>query len=417
MPRECADDLMASLEGTRAGFGVAVTTTEATPARICMPTSRHIRRRAYQCGLYEAQDVLRAIDDVDLICLEPNRGFQFKERWQRRLLFRDVSRKLVFLNPGLRTVTLTREYDLFVAVCQNYLDLLYINAIDGWKDHCKTSVCWLDEAWLADIPRGKCWKHALSQFDHVFVGCSGTVASLSAAIGRVCRWIPAGVDTIRFSPYPNPSPRVIDVYSIGRRRECIHRALLDAAARREIFYTYDTFPAMANLEPYDHQQHRDLYANVAKRSRFFMVAPGKMDLFDETRGQVEIGYRYYEGAAAGVVMIGQPPDCQPFRETFNWPDAVVRIEPDGSDVLDVLADLRSKAGRLETISQRNAAEALLRHDWVYRWKEILRVAGIEPSARLTERERRLRELASLAINGNHHDRKMSITSRRAGRLE
>src|SRR5439155_7319007 len=124
--------------------------------------------------------------------------------------------------------------------------------------------------------------HALKQFVEVFVGCSGTVAPLSAAIDRECRWIPAGVDTIRFSPYPNPPRRVIDVYSVGRRWEGIHRSLIQTAARRENFYMYDTFPAMANLEPYDHEQHRDLYANVAKRSQYFLVAPGKMDLPEET---------------------------------------------------------------------------------------------------------------------------------------
>src|SRR6266851_6380551 len=260
-----------------AGLGALETSREARRPRICMPSSRNLTKRAFQCGLYEGQDVLMQIDDVDLICFEPMPGFQFKNNWLRRLLYRDLTRSLVFLNPGLRKVRLTREYDLFVAVCQNYWDFLYLNAIDGWKDHCRTSVCWIDEMWWADIPQYKYWLHALRRFDHVFMGYSSSVTPLSNVINQSCRWLPGAVDTLRFSPYPHPPARFIDVYSIGRRWEGVHGALLRAAARREIFYIYDTFPG-ADMEPLDHRQHRELFANVAKRSRCFMVAPPKMDV-------------------------------------------------------------------------------------------------------------------------------------------
>lgn len=365
--------------------------------RIVIPTARNFTRRFFQCGFYEAQDVLREVDDVELVALKPGPGFAFKESWQRRLIFKDVSRKLAFANPGLGKVRLTGEYDLFVAHCQTWWDLLYVNAIEGWKDQCKTSVCWIDELWASAIPRYKYLLHALKRFDHVFVGYSDTVAPLSRAIGRSCHWLPGGVDALRFSPYPNPPARVVDVYSIGRRWEGIHRELLSAADRRDMFYVYDTFPTVFT-EVYDHRQHRDFYANAAKRSRCFMVAPGKMDLPEETRGQVVIGYRYYEGAAAGAVMIGEPPNCEEFRNMFAWPDAVIKIKPDGSDVLDILARLRAEPERFSTISRRNAAEALLRHDWSYRWKQIFDVAGIQPSPGMLERERHLKALASVALD-------------------
>jgi Glycosyl transferases group 1 len=370
------------------------TGTPAEPKpRICMPTARNFTRRAYQCGQYEAQDVLREIDDVDLIHLEADPGFQFKESWQRRLLFRDLSKKLIYLNPGLRPVRLTREYDIFLVRCQTWWDLPYVNAIQGWKDCCKISVCWIDELWAAAIPLYKYWLDSLKQFDHIIVGCSGTVLSLSKALDRPCHWLPAGVDTLRFSPYPDPPARVIDVYSIGRRWEGIHRALLKAAQGRASFYVYDTFPSIAERQVYDYQQHRGLFANMAKRSRYFTVAPGKVDELGETQGQVEVGHRYYEGAAAGTVMIGQRPNSEVFKQLFDWPDAVIQTQPDGSDVLEVLADLDSEPARVSAISRRNAAEALLRHDWAYRWKEILHLAGIEPLPYLAARERRLKDLA------------------------
>jgi hypothetical protein len=362
-----------------------------------MPSARKFARKAFQCACYEAQDVLLKVDDVDLICLEPGRGFAWKESWQRRLLYRDVSGQLIYLNPGLHKVRLTHEYDLFVLVCQYYWDLLYINAIDGWEDCCKTKVCWIDEMWAAEMPLFKYWLGSLRRFDHVFIAHRGSATPLSNAINQTCHWLPSAVDTLRFSPYPNPPVRVIDVYSIGRRWEGIHRALLQAAEYGQIFYVYDTFQG-ADAEVFHQEQHRDLFANMAKRSRCFVVAPPKMDVPGETQGQVEIGYRYYEGASAGAVMIGQAPDCEAFRELFPWQDAVVSIQPDGSDVMEVLSGFACEPERASAISRKNAAEALLHHDWVYRWHEIFRVAGIEPSPRMAARERRLRDLADLALN-------------------
>lgn len=374
-----------------------VTFKRALKPRICMPTGRGFTRRAFLGGHYEAQDVLLEIDDVDLIELEPGPGFEFREMLQRRLLYRDVSRKIAFLNPGLRKVRLMREYDLFVVRCQTYWDLLHINAVEGWKDYCKTSVLWLDELWAASIPEHKYWLPALKQFDHIFIGYRGTIGPLSATIGRSCRWLPGGVDCLRFSPWPDTPSRVVDVYSVGRRWEGIHGVLLEATGRGKVFYIYDTFPRIAERDVYDHRQHRSLFANLAKRSRYFMVAPGKINL-DETQGQVEVGYRYYEGAAAGAVLLGQPPDCEAFRELFPWQDVVIEVQPDGSDVMEVIANFDSEPARVRAIQQRNSAEALLRHDWAYRWKEIFRVAGIEPLPAMSARERRLKDLAEIAAN-------------------
>jgi spore maturation protein CgeB len=373
----------------------AETPAQLASPRICMPTWRNFTKRAFQCGLYEAQDVLVEIDDVDLIRLDMTWGRWFTETSLRRPLYHDVTRKLIFANPGLKKVRLNEHYDVFIAVCATFWDLPYVNAIERWKDHCKISVCWIDELWAASISDHKYWLPALSQFDYVFVGYRDTVPALSRATNRPCYWLPGGIDALRFSPFPDKAARVIDVYSIGRRYEGMHRELLKAAKRGELFYVHDTLVNTAYTAVYDHRQHRDLFANIAKRSRYFVIAPAKMDATDERQGQLEVGYRCYEGAAAGAVMIGEAPDCEAYRELFGWPEAVVPIQPDGSDIMAVLSDLGSDPERMAAISKRNAKEALFHHDWVYRWKEMFRIAGIEPSPRMAARERHLKDMANL----------------------
>jgi len=373
----------------------SMTFAPSPPARIAVLTSRAFSRMAFQCGHLEAQDVLAECGDVDLIALEAERGFSRRQQWIRRLMYRDVTRRLAYANPGLKPVRLTTDYDALVVMCQTYWDFLNVNAIENWKDRCRTTICWIDELWASSLPLYKYWLPSLRRFDHVIVGMSGTVAPLSEALGRACHYVPGAVDAIRFSPFPNPAERTVDVYSVGRRWTGLHDALLRRAEVNRSFYVYDTLQTGESPTP-DHRQHRNLYANTAKRSRFFMVAPGKVDVPGETQGQVEVGFRYYEGCAAGTIMIGQAPDCEPFRTMFDWPDVVVRVSPDGSDVDAVIASLLARPERMQEISHRNAEGALLRHDWIHRWKRIFEIAGVRPPQGMPARETRLKELAEHA---------------------
>lgn len=371
----------------------AIVAEDTDHLRVCVPTTRNFARNVFLGATYEAQDVLTKCADADLLYLEPQRRFQFRKQLLWKLLKVDVSRRLAYVNPGIQSVQLEKDYDLFVFNCPIGTDPLYFNAIRGWKDRCKTSVCWINELWAADLPRFKNWLFRFREFDHVIVGLKGSVEAVSNAIGRSCHYVPGGVDAIRFSPCLEPPSRVINVYSVGRRLEGIHQALLKLAALGKIFYVHDTMENSGNALTSDYQAHRNAYANMAKRSHLFMVAQGFVDTADRTRGQIEVGFRYYEGSAAGAILVGQTPDCDTFRQTFDWPDAVVDIKPDGSDTVQVITDLLADPDRLQRISRRNAVEALLRHDWVYRWKEIFAIAGIKPTRRMKTREKRLKQLA------------------------
>jgi Glycosyl transferases group 1 len=370
-------------------------------SRVCMVTMRDFAHRAFTGGMYDGQDVLVDVDDVDLICLKPARGYNLRQNIQKRLLFHDFTKTLGFANMAFDPIKLTKEYDLFVAYLPFITDLIQVPAVQGWKDYCRTSVCWIDVAYTAEIPKLKYWWPALVQFDHIVIGFSGVVSAVTEAIKRPCHFVPIGVDALRFSPYPHPPDRVIDVYSMSRRSEAVHRALLELAAKQDMFYIYDTV-ITGNTEINDHRQHRQMLANILKRTRYFIVAPAvyyDSDWPDETAKQIELGLRYYEGSAAGTVMVGHLPYCETSKTMFNWHDAVIEIQPDGSDLADVISSLTAQPKRLEEISRRNAMEALLRHDWAYRWRKILDIAGLDPAPQLEIRENTLKQLAEQAGNG------------------
>src|SRR4029078_8557660 len=167
----------------------------SSPApRVCIPTWRGVARMAFEAANYEAEDVFMEADDVDLLPLEPGVGFRFREKCVRSILWKDVTRRLASINPGLRPVRLRKDYELFFCRFQTLRDLLYVNAVKGWKDRGRTSVCWRDELYSADAVHSRNYLHILKRFDHVFVGFKGSVDSISKVIGRPCHFLPYAGD-------------------------------------------------------------------------------------------------------------------------------------------------------------------------------------------------------------------------------
>ena len=290
-----------------------------------------------------------------------------------------------------------RRYDLFLAVCGAPQDLLFVDAAKSARKACRVSVCLLDELWAKSIAEYRHFLRILKTFDIVLLYYSGTVSPLSNHLGRQCRFLPPGVDTTAFCPYPAELRRVVDVYSIGRRSTETHTALLELASNEELFYLYDT---IAGDQAIDTSYHRRLFSEVAKRSRYFIVNPGLIDR-PQTRGdQMEIGNRYFEGAAAGTIMIGERPSTAAFDELFGWPDSVIHVPYGSRDIASVIRQLDSQPIRQEAIRRANVREALKRHDWVYRWEEVLRIVGLTPLPALLQRKERLGVMAESVSAGD-----------------
>jgi hypothetical protein len=357
--------------------------------RVCLFSQRHLQRLVSRCAEYEFEDLICEIDDAELLTPEPRWWFHFGQKVANRLA-RHIS--VTFVNPGVRKLCLNKSYDLFVVICQFPRDLLSLNAVEGWRQRCRTSICWLAEIWTGELHKLKGHLKILSQFDYVVIPSIGSVQPVKDVIGERCVYIPAGIDTIRFCPYPNPPLRSIDVYNMGRKSLVTHQALLKMAEEGKIFYIYDTFENMKTLLPRD---HRILVANIAKRSRYFIANAPKIDRPFETHGQGEISYRFFEGAASGTLMIGETRESEAFRKHFDWSDAVIPIPYDTENIAEILAELDSQPKCLEAARKNNVVQCLLRHDWVYRWRDILNIAGLEPKPALLARENRLKQLAKI----------------------
>jgi len=342
----------------------------------------------WRCPFQEFEKVVNEVDSVDV--LAPARKSWYDNG--KRVALRVGEFASLPLNPGVTKTTIDRDYDMFFTACDGPSDLLHLTALKGLRDRCKISVCWFVECYIREIPIYKSCMEILRQFDFVVFMFRENEPFQKIIKGR-SQYLPAGIDTLRFCPYPNPPARSIDVLSIGRRAPVTHKALMRMAEEDGKFYVYDTINA---LRAHNLDEHRSMIANLAKRSRYFIVSPGKFDSLKQTGGQTEFGYRYFEAAAPGTIMIGmRAPNNKEFDRIFNWEDAVIEVPFTSDTIVDTIRELDKQPERQMRISQTNTLQCLLHHDWVYRWEAILNMVGMQPLPMLQARKRRLAELAEI----------------------
>lgn len=360
--------------------------------RILVVSVRGFRFQAANCCIYELEDLLTDLESAQLYTPIPDRAFDKARKMYRGAKYIGVSDNFAWkIAPFPEELVLSQEYDLLFAVLDNPWQFHLLESIKGWRDKCRHTACFITEMWQPDLKIKRLFKEPWSNFDRVFLGVTQCVAGLNELIEPPVTYVPPAVDTLRFSPYPDPPQRLIDVSYVGRRSPNIHDALIKRAAQDNFFYYHDTL--RGKLEIGNPKEHRILLANLFQRSRYNITNYAKFNSTEETGGTQEIGNRFFEGAAAGTVMVGTPPGGEAFPRYFDWQEPIIQVDLSGTDVVDAIAELDTQPERLERISRRNVANCLLKHDWSYRWRDMLATFNIKPSPAMIKREKHLYELA------------------------
>jgi hypothetical protein len=383
--------------------------SSTTPdARVLCVSYRDVAPVISRCGQYEFEDLIADVDAVDVVVPSglsaPEDAdtpvgaaiLTLQRLWVKT--FRRFRVKLEAKFPATgrrrRPPGVTRDYDMVLVNCEAPGDLYDMAPLAMWRSTARVSVCFIQELYAKDVPALGDLLEILKQFDHILVSHSTTVDTLAEATGRPCHYVPFSTDTEKFSPYPENPQRVIDFYALGHCPPHTHEALLEMAQAGNWYYMYDT---VFNCPVSSHVDHRRRLADMIKRSRFFLVNVASWHKGDRTGGQQVFGCRYFEGSAAGAVLIGGSPRNDSYDESFGWKDSVIPLPFDSSDIADVIHELEADPDRVEWISKMNVVNSLRRHDHVHRWSQILGIAGLSDSAAMGDRTRVLEELADSIV--------------------
>jgi hypothetical protein len=358
-------------------------------ARVAVVSWRALNPRVSRCGIFHFEDTLTEVDAADVIAPKVSR---VDPRWLQRVtkVAKRFDVPLDAVRPN-RDAPLDREYDLLLVSCENMGDLNHMGPLEPWLERARKSVCYLGELWAKETPpRGSTQAARLRMFDHILLTNYGTIDTLAREIEMPVSYLPPAVDSLFFCPHPAPPERCIDIYNMGRRSESTHEAIKAFADERQLFYLHDTRIGNTLANP---KEHRRMLAHLLARTKYFLTYPGKVDLAESTKGQEDIGARYFEGAAGGVVMVGKAPQTPVFSEYFDYEDVVIEMPYGSRDIASVYDALESEPEAVAAIRRRNLVHSLRRHDWAYHWRDVLGRLGMEPLPRLGERVTRLHALA------------------------
>ncbi|MEA5463759.1 glycosyltransferase [Leptothoe sp. PORK10 BA2] len=361
--------------------------------RILIVSVRGFRLHVANCGIYEFEDLICDLESAKLYA--PTQEFDLARKIYRLAKYATGSDTIASaLAPFPTEVVLENEYDLLFVVCDNPWQLHRLGAIKNWQDKCRHKACYVMETWKLNFNDWRLAYEPFKNFDHIFAGTIHCVEPYSNVTGLPCSYLAPGVDTLKFCPYPNPPQRMIDVCAIGRRPAETHQSLFQYSQQNNnFFYYYDTFNNPGKLEIGNPREHRAKLIDVLQRSRYNIAAHARFDATSETGGQQEIGFRYFEGVAAGTVLVGMPPMGDVFPHYFDWEDPIIKVNLFEQDVLEVIQALNAQPETVERMRRRNVANSLRKHDWVYRWRDILATFNLAPSPAVIERENHLQQLA------------------------
>lgn len=354
-------------------------------ARTCIVTFRAVDRTPVRAMSHEFEDVVAEVDDVDMLAPVPTLRADLQFRAVSKYLGRSAA--ATRLDHGFKAPAPAGDYEVLLAVLAFPRDVMVLNSVPGWRERSATAVCVLRELWVAELDHRRGMLEKLNRMDHVFVEYAHTVAPLQARLDVPVSFLAPSVDTERFCPMPWRPERSIYVSNVGRRSPDLHRALLAERAARGWFYHYST---QAPIEAWDAADHRTLLAETLMRTRYSVVTRAKFDA-PQLR-QSEAGFRYFEGAAAGAILVGERVANPEMDRAFDWPDAVVSAAD--SELIDVLRALDAEPERVAATRRANVTNSLRRHDGAHRWRSILSAAGVSERPALAERLRRLEGLAT-----------------------
>ncbi len=333
--------------------------------------------------------------------------------WSRRvyklgrkaLRSRALARALV--PSASRSHASTREYELFFPVFNHPFELFALAAVPDWRRSLQGArSCLVSEIWVQELPEYLI--ELLADFDHLFVAVQHPAPEVARIVGRALHLpAPGGRRAAASRRILGRRVRSIDVCNIGRRSAVTHAALLEPGDGSGASSTSTTRSGRAarveSSSPSrvgNAAEHRLFLADVLRRSRYYLAYRSRVNEPEQTEGREEISGRFYEGAAAGAVLLGEPPRSDGVRPASSTgPTRWSGFRSTRRTWASSWPALDRDPERLERIRRTNAQQAALRHDWLYRLETVFAAVGLPPTEAMTARSKRLAELARLALEG------------------
>jgi len=365
---------------------------------LAIVSQRGLSAHVSRCCGYEFEDALcTAFPGTKLYAPRPNSSIQAGLKIKGRVAH---TGSFGGIFDNVFAIEQVDEHEVLLAVMGDVRDLALLGAMKDWRRKSRYAICWLHELWIEEIPQLRGILRVLEKFDLVVCSLYYTAEKLREELKNPdVMYLPPGVDTLGFAPVMEPSLRPIDITNLGAIADATHKSLLEYVKQTDGFYFFDT--ERGTREARSHSEHRFRYANILKRSKYFLCHFAKIK-HQGPGGQLEFGLRYFEGLAAGCVVLGSRKSRPDFDTFLGWEDSVIEMPFECPNATEILRLLDREADRLREISARNVRQSLEGNDHAHRWKTIVDKLGLSGDYHMSRRQKEVvRKLNEFGYPARH----------------
>ena len=231
---------------------------------------------------------------------------------------------------------------------------------------------------------------ALQGLDHLFIICGDQERYINEKISCDCHFLPLAIDLLENPVDSKGSNRFIDIISYGRSNLLLHQQLQYNIGRNDSKYFYFHSTAKDGFV-LDLGEHLTLMSKLRKHSKISICFEASN--IPRFSGFSPILYRWFEAWSSGCSVVGKRPYGLGVEKLLDWEDSVIDLPERESEWMEFIYSFLSDETRLIKISRRNYKEALLRHDWIYRIRDVLNTIELQLPEEISNRSCVLRDMS------------------------
>ena len=238
---------------------------------------------------------------------------------------------------------------------------------------------------------------SFSHLDHLFVISAELADEINESLPIPASFLPLAADLLHYGRRSDHQfVRGIDIVNYGRTRADLHQVLQrhynQGDSQRIYFHT--TFSGTDVFNP---QEHMMLMSKLLSRSKInICFEPSYIPRF---RGYSPILLRWFEGWSCGCAIVGKRPFGKGVASLLDWENSTLELPDNPADWIPFFEELLDNEELLLDISQRNYREALLRHDWRYRLREMFSTLNLPVPDQLQREIQTIQEKAKTVKTG------------------
>jgi hypothetical protein len=337
---------------------------------------------------YELEDLLVRMTDGTVIAPRNSGTFRLARSIPRvgKGIGWAVGRTLGRYEPFRVSDEVSGERILFI-MGMGSRSLRLLNAIPDWRRNFDLVVGFVLDA-FEPFPM-----EVASNLDHLFMIIPDLVDGLKRHLNIPVTFLPLACNVLELGSAR--TQRSIDVLAYGRQWEAYAEELdrhFLSPVNPHLYLTTFSHPRAL-----DTQHQRKQFWSVLSRTRISLafVPDSSQTRF---QGLPVITARWYEGLAAGCVMVGRRPNNPMFEKLFNWTDAAIELPNVPTEAPEMIEALLAQPERLERAHLRNHLMMLRRLDARLTFETLCKAMGLELPAGATRELERLHEHADRLQN-------------------